>query len=172
MNVSQYVCVFFLRSSLSHLPIPLAFLQSLLGDTRFQRRIQLPAHPYFTFLPTVDPLFQIRAPVGKPWLRTPAHGRPRSPTVARARFYLQRPWARALNSIYNTISLFVLSPYPFLICAIPLSFPYLGFPFIYLFSANSVLGFIQLFALAGPLILFSQDPLLGAYQIIITPQYI
>src|ERR1700679_3464715 len=138
----------------------------MLGDTRFQRRIQLPAHPHFTFLPTVDPLFQIRAPVGKLWSCAPAHGRPRShalvsiysarscaPAHGRPRSCAPAPgpprwatvgriWALALNSIYNTTSLFVPSPYPFLICNIPLSFPYLGFPFIYLFSANSVLGFI------------------------------
>src|SRR6202789_4725310 len=114
----------------------------VLGDTRFQRRIQLPAHPHFKFLPTVDPLFQIRAPVGKLWSRAPAHSRPQS--CALASIYSAHGRERSILFItlfpylyYPLIlSLFVLSPYPFPIWVFPLFiyFPLTPYWGLYSFS--------------------------------------
>src|SRR6202789_3839132 len=124
----------------------------MLGDTQFQRQIQLPAHPHFTSLPTVDPLFQIRALVGKLRSCAPAHGRPQSCAPAHG-----RPRSHVLTSIYSAhgrersilfitlfpylyypliLSLFVLSPYPFPIWVFPLFiyFPLTPYWGLYSFS--------------------------------------
>src|ERR1700679_3384808 len=66
------------------------------------------------------------------------------------------PTSESLPNIFWINFLFWCLPFiHFLICTIPYPFPFGCYPFIYLFSANSVFGYIYFLSLAGILILFS-----------------